>query len=293
MTMEPALLDHERRRFFDENGYLVVRGALTPEEVAELTAAADRMIDDFERPPGQAYAQRRPGIVEEPAFHPLLAHSATVPLVVQLLSPQPAPAHAAIIYKWPEGEARRRRVDVVPGHRHDRGRRARGGVPRRHQGRLLPDRLSRAEVGLTLFAPGSHRLPTPLPIPKGAVDPDGAVDLFPEVPREPRARSVRRLLGSGEVRRRRAQRGDGHYLMYINGHIIGRSKDLLHWESTPLETRWPGREGCFALADYSNDLEDIGSPGCRSGFKSSSRLTHHRVCSPARDFSGIVVGRRA
>ena len=109
--------------------------------------------------------------------------------------------------------------------------------------------------------------------------------------------------------------------MYINGHIIGRSKDLLHWESAPLETRWPGREGCFALADYSNDPEDIvlftgghhsghfyaigevrfskrdpespltwlprpvlrrallparelmyaiGSPGCQSGFKSSS-----------------------
>ena len=31
--------------------------------------------------------------------------------------------------------------------------------------------------GFTLFAPGSHRLRTPLRIPRGAVDPDGVVDL--------------------------------------------------------------------------------------------------------------------
>ncbi len=85
--MEPILLDDERRRFFDENGYLVVPGALCPEELGELTAAADRMIEGFARPLGQAYVQRRPGLVEEPAFHPLLAHSSTLPLVVQLLSP--------------------------------------------------------------------------------------------------------------------------------------------------------------------------------------------------------------
>lgn len=41
----------------------------------------------------------------------------------------------------------------------------------------------------------------------------------------------------------RPVRVDGHYLMYLNGHVIGRSSDLLHWESTQLETRWPGGEG--------------------------------------------------
>ena len=33
------------------------------------------------------------------------------------------------------------------------------------------------QSGFTLFAPGSHKLPTPLPIPEGRVDPEGAVDL--------------------------------------------------------------------------------------------------------------------
>lgn len=177
MTMEPALLDDERRRFFDENGYLVVRGALTPEEVAELTAAADRLIEDFERPRGQAYVQRRPGVVEEPAFHPLLAHSSTVPLVVQLLSPNLHLHTAAIIYKWPEdqadGDARTWHRDI--GMTEDVGHAGvfRAGVK---VGYCLTD-FPEPRSGFTLFAPGSHRLSTPLPIRKGAVDPDGAVDL--------------------------------------------------------------------------------------------------------------------
>ena len=41
MVMEPIILDDERRRFFDENGYLVVSGALRPAESDALTAAAD------------------------------------------------------------------------------------------------------------------------------------------------------------------------------------------------------------------------------------------------------------
>ena len=179
MTMEPALLDHERRRFFDENGYLVVRGALTPEEVAELTAAADRMIDDFERP-GQAYVQRRPGVVEEPAFHPLLAHSSTVPLVVQLMSSNLHLHTAAIIYKWPEGEAA---GDARTWHRdigmtEDVGHAGvfRAGIKVGYCLTDFPEPMS----GFTLFAPGSHRLPTPLPIPKGAVDPRRGGRSLPE-----------------------------------------------------------------------------------------------------------------
>ena len=175
--MEPVLLDDERRRFFDENGYLVVPGALRPEEVGALADAADKLIDDFERQPGQAYVQRRPGIVEEPAFHPLLAHSSTLPLVVQLLSPNLHLHTAAIIYKWPQdeadGDARTWHRDI--GMTEDIGHAGvfRAGIK---VGYCLTD-FPEPRSGFTLFAPGSHRLTTPLPIPKGAVDPDGVVDL--------------------------------------------------------------------------------------------------------------------
>ena len=98
--MEFVKLAEEQRRFFNDNGYLVVPNVLSSEEVEQLTQASDRMIEssNSEGP----YVQLRPGIVEEPAFHPLLACSPTVPLVVQLLSPNIHLHTTAIIYKLPQ-----------------------------------------------------------------------------------------------------------------------------------------------------------------------------------------------
>ena len=175
--MEFVRLAERQRRFFDDNGYLVVPAALTAREVAQLTAVCDRMIDDFERPPDQCYVQRRPGIVEESAFHPLLAHSSTLPLVVQLLSPNIHLHTTAIIYKFPQDEAAgmergwHRDIGMTEDLGHERILRA--GIK---VGYCLTD-FPAPRSGFTLFAPGSQRLPTPLPIPKGAVDPDGAVEL--------------------------------------------------------------------------------------------------------------------
>ena len=175
--MEFVPLTERQRRFFDGNGYLAVPGALTPDEVAQLTRVCDRMIDDFERPPDQCYVQRRPGIVEEPAFHPLLAHPSAVPLVVQLLSPNIHLHTTAIIYKLPQEEAagRERGWHRDIGMTEDLGHEGvvRAGIK---VGYCLTD-FPAPRSGFTMFAPGSQRLPTPLPIPKGAVDPDGAVEL--------------------------------------------------------------------------------------------------------------------
>ena len=175
--MEFVALTERQRRSFDDNGYLVVPEALSAQDVARLTPVCDRLIDDFERPPDQCYVQRRPGIVEEPAFHPLLAHSATLPLVVQLLSPNIHLHTTAIIYKFPQdasaGRERGWHRDI--GMTEDLGHLAivRAGVK---VGYCLTD-FPEPRSGFTMFAPGSHRMPTPLPIPKGEVDPEGAVDL--------------------------------------------------------------------------------------------------------------------
>ena len=50
--------------------------------------------------------------------------------------------------------------------------------------------------------------------------------------------------------RNQAVRVDGQFVMYVNDFLIGYSPDLLHWESHENPERWPGGEGCFALADY-------------------------------------------
>lgn len=49
---------------------------------------------------------------------------------------------------------------------------------------------------------------------------------------------------------------DGEFIMYLNEHIIAKSKDLMHWTSEVSKHTWPGGEGCFALADYRNS-DDI------------------------------------
>ena len=175
--MEPTVLQEDQRCSFNDDGYLVVPGALSGDEIAALTAASDRMIDDFEREEGQYYVQRRPGIVEDPAFHPLLAHPSTMPLVVQLLSPRIHLHTTAIIYKFPEPKdaapARGWHRDI--GMTEDLGHAdiVRAGIK---VGYCLTD-FPAPQSGFTMFAPGSHRTPTPLPIPQGESDPQNAVDL--------------------------------------------------------------------------------------------------------------------
>ncbi|MCY4606015.1 MAG: phytanoyl-CoA dioxygenase family protein [Gemmatimonadetes bacterium] len=175
--MELVLLEEQQRRFFDDNGYLVVPGALMEQEVVQLTTVCDRMINEFGREADQYYVQRRPGIVQEKAFHPLLTHSSTVPLVVQLLSPNIHLHTTAIIYKFPQddsGEGTRgwhRDIGMTEDLGHEGIVRA--GIK---VGYCLTD-FPAPQSGFTMFAPGSHLLPTPLPIPRGQGDPEGAVDL--------------------------------------------------------------------------------------------------------------------
>ena len=180
--MELTLLEEDQRRFFDENGYLVVPNALTPREVAQLTAVSNRMTEETAREEyqgyNQYYAQWRRMIVQEPAFHPLLAHSATVPLVVQLLSPNIHLHTTAIIYKYPqtnEEEASYRVWHRDIGMSDDLGHKGlvRAGIK---VGYCLTD-FSAPRSGFTMFTPGSHLLQTPLPILRGQVDPENAVDL--------------------------------------------------------------------------------------------------------------------
>jgi predicted GH43/DUF377 family glycosyl hydrolase len=49
---------------------------------------------------------------------------------------------------------------------------------------------------------------------------------------------------------------NGRFIMYLNDGLIAYSDDLTHWESREVKQRWPGGEGCFALADHSRENPD-------------------------------------
>jgi len=54
----------------------------------------------------------------------------------------------------------------------------------------------------------------------------------------------------------RAVKANGRFVMYINDGLIAYSDDLLHWESREVAERWPGGEGCLALACHSQERPD-------------------------------------
>ena len=176
--MEFVELAEEQRRFFDENGYIVVPDVLSSEEVEQLAQASDRIVKSCNS--DGPYVQIRPGIVEEPAFHPLLACSPTIPLLVQLLSPNIHLHTTAIIYKSPqitddEETIRQRGWHRDIGITEDLGHNnlIRAGIK---VGYCLTD-FHQPHSGFTMFAEGSHLEKTPLQIPAGEVDPINAVDL--------------------------------------------------------------------------------------------------------------------
>jgi len=146
--------------------------------VTELLEAADRLAHHFlAKPevldrPEYNHLDLRPGILKEETLFDLIANSSTVPLVVQLLSPNIHLHSSTVIYKRPEspdaepfrrGWHRDIRIPKDLGHR---------GLP------LVGVKIcycltdfQHAESGMTLMARGTHRSTEPLAIPRDQVDP--------------------------------------------------------------------------------------------------------------------------
>jgi ectoine hydroxylase-related dioxygenase (phytanoyl-CoA dioxygenase family) len=171
-------LTPEQRESFAEDGFLVVPDALSAETVARLVEEGDRLAESLlKKPelfgrPEYNHLDLRPGLLREEALYALVAHAPTVPLLVQLLSPNIHLHSTALIYKRPESpnaEAFRRgwhrdiRIPRDMGHK---------GLP------LVGIKICycltdfhQPNSGLTLMARGSHLITEPLAIPKGQVDP--------------------------------------------------------------------------------------------------------------------------
>lgn len=166
------------REAFDRDGFLVVRGALAPDHVAQVVAAGDRIADDFlHKPlvrdrPEYNHIDRRQGLLYEPALLGLVDHGTTVPLVAQLLGPNIHLHSTALIYKRPEdlgGVAFRRgwhrdiRMPADLGHR---------GLPR--VGIKICYCLTdfhQPDTGMTKLIRGSHLREAPLVLHGDEVDP--------------------------------------------------------------------------------------------------------------------------
>jgi ectoine hydroxylase-related dioxygenase (phytanoyl-CoA dioxygenase family) len=177
-TMNFVQLTSEQQRAFNDDGFLVVRNALDAETVKQLVEESDRLAGAFLRKPEISgkpeynHLDLRRGLLKEKALLALVSNSTTVPLVVQLLSPNIHLHSTTIVYKRPE-------APNAPPFRRGWHRDIR--IPRDLGHDQLPlvgikicyclTDFQQPNCGMTLMARGSHRLPGPLPVPKGEVDP--------------------------------------------------------------------------------------------------------------------------
>ena len=171
-------LKPEQRRSFAEDGFLVVPNALPAATVERLVAASDRLAEPLlNKPeltgrPEYNHLDLRPGLLREEALFDLVANSSTVPLVVQLLSPNIHLHSHTLIYKRPE-------CSEAPTFRRGWHRDIR--IPRDLGHESLPlvgikicyclTDFHQPNSGMTLMARGSHLRNSALPLPKGEVDP--------------------------------------------------------------------------------------------------------------------------
>lgn len=178
--MDFVQLTTEQRRSFEDDGFLVVPGALSAVEVARLVEACDRLAEPLLRKPklfGRPefnHLDLRPGLLREESLFALVAHAPAVPLVVQLMSPNIHLHSTTLIYKRPE-------EPDAPTFRRGWHRDIR--IPRDLGHKGLPmvgikicyclTDFHRPDSGMTLMARGTHVREEPLAIPKGEVDPLG------------------------------------------------------------------------------------------------------------------------
>jgi len=178
--MDFVRLTDEQRRAMDADGFLVVRKALDPETVAHALEAVDQVAHPFLNKPvvqgRPEYNQLdlRPGLLREEALFALVAHSSTVPLVVQMMGPNIHLHSTALICKRPEDPS-------LPPFRRGWHRDIR--IPRDLGNAGLPrvgikicyclTDFHALRCGMTLMARGTHLREGPLAIAEGEVDPIG------------------------------------------------------------------------------------------------------------------------
>ena len=176
--MEFVRLTPEQRRSFAEDGFLVVPNALSKEKTEALVEASDRLAQGLLRKPelkGRPefnHLDLRPGLLKEEALFKLVDNGSTVPLVVQLMSPNIHLHSTTLIYKRPE-EAN------APTFRRGWHRDIR--IPRDLGHENLPmvgmkicyclTDFHEPNSGMTLMARGSHLKQTALGLRKDEVDP--------------------------------------------------------------------------------------------------------------------------
>ncbi|MCW8133872.1 MAG: phytanoyl-CoA dioxygenase family protein [Planctomycetota bacterium] len=183
---QPARLSAEQKARFEEDGYLVVKGVLSPEACAhylERIDGLDRRHRDAKGLGGEEFVEIRNAVEKEPEFLGLLDYPTSFPLVAELMGAniQLCTSHTMVRPPQPKDtDAKYKRIgwhrdgcaEVQPVH---------GTYPWIYTkiGYFLTD-LSKPGMGNLRVIPGSHKKADCPKTPAGAIDPEGAVEVCVE-----------------------------------------------------------------------------------------------------------------
>ena len=183
--MEFVKITSEQKRQFDEEGYLIMRGALDSETVSSLIEAGDRLVAsdrvlNRQRRPGGLYDGFRNCVSMDDAFLPLITNPKVFAIVAQLLSPYLSLLTSHLIFRHPDPPGSPDTGRLPGWHRdHYMSMRDLGDqhIPR-HSLKVayyLTD-LSEPNSGVTMMAAGSNQLKERIEIPEGQADPATKVE---------------------------------------------------------------------------------------------------------------------
>jgi len=176
-----ARLSAAQKEFFETQGYLVIKGALCPEQVAHWTEVLDAAHRRAHAVQPGGFVEIRNAVAKEAAFLELLDWPSTFPLVAELMGPalQLNTSHAMVRPPQPGGTAasfkasdwhRDGCAEVFPVH---------GTFPWIYTkiGYFLTD-LSQPGRGNLRLIPGSHLKAERPETRPGQIDPDGAIEVL-------------------------------------------------------------------------------------------------------------------
>lgn len=181
-----ARLTAEQQREFEQNGFLVIRGALSPEEVKTYLDVIDRADQTTThhvkgaRTPGSPLEIRNCVSFEPESMLPLLTHDGVFPYLLDLMGPYISLTTSHLFVRPPTPDADRS-FKNIGWHRdgpNPRPREVNGNEPWLYTkiGYFLTD-LTVADAGALRVVPGSHRFGGNLPTDPENGEPYGAIEV--------------------------------------------------------------------------------------------------------------------
>ena len=161
--METSVLTEEQKRQWKEDGYIVLKGTLSLEEVQNLTAVVDQMYAEYLQKPDvkpDSVLDRRNVMEDHDIFVELMDHPVTFPVMLELLGPYIQLSMSEVIVRPPNPKDKGY-LHTDGGQAMQRLRVAEGSLPLQLKIQYFLTDLDAPDSGNFTVVPGSHNRPFP------------------------------------------------------------------------------------------------------------------------------------